>query len=122
MNTFWLKIVGIAVAVVVVIAIINAISSRPEPEPEPPETDFGDQVRKDKEKFLSKPTLVDSNSQSFQTPPPKDPNQSVTTVVQPPKQTETITLYFKELSEIDDIEAERLLNVAVPAAASAACP
>ena len=114
MNTFWLKIVGIAVAVVVVIIIVNAISSRPEPEPPPPETDFSDQVRKDKEKFLSRPTPVDTNTQIVQTPGPIDSNQPVTTVVQPPKQTETITLYFKELSEIDEIEAERLLNVAVP--------
>ena len=114
MNTFWLKIVGIAVAAVVVIIIINAISSRPKPQPAPPEQGFSDQVRKDKEKFLSRPSPVDSNSQSVPMPPRKDANQPVTTVVQPPKQTETITLYFVPLSEIDDIEAERLLNVSVP--------
>ena len=114
MNTFWLKILGIAVAVVVVIILINAISSRPEPQPAPPETGFSDQVRKDKEKFLSKPTPVESNSQIIQTPQQKDANQPVTTVVQPPSQTEPVTLYFVPLSEIDEIEAERLLNVAVP--------
>ncbi len=114
MNTFWLKIVGIAVAVVVVIIIVNAISSRPEPQPPPPEQGFSDQVRKDKEKFLSRPSPVDSNTQSVPTPPRKDANQPVTTVVQPPKQTVPVILYFVPLSEIDKIEAERLLNVAVP--------
>ncbi|MHC4642979.1 MAG: hypothetical protein ACYS32_15160 [Planctomycetota bacterium] len=114
MNTFWLKIVGIAVAVVVVIIIINAISSRPEPQPAPPEQGFSDQVRKDREKLLSRPSPVDSNSQNVQPPPQKDANQPVTTVVQPPKPVEPVTLYFVPLSEIDEIEAERLLNVAVP--------
>lgn len=114
MNTFWLKIAGIAVAVLVVIILISALSSRPEPEPPPPEQGFSDQVRKDKEKFLTRPTAVESNSQVIQPPQQKDANQPVTTVVQPPTQTEPVTLYFVPLSEIDEIEAERLLNVAVP--------
>jgi len=114
MNTFWLKIAGIAVAVLGVIILINALSSRPEPQPAPPEQDFSDKVREDKEKFLSRPSPVESNNQIIQTPPPKGPNQPVTTVVQTPTQTEPVTLYFSELSEIDEIEAERFLNVAVP--------
>jgi len=114
MNTFWLKIVGIAVAVVVVIILINALSSRPEPQPAPQEQGFSDQVRKDKQKFLTRPAPVDANTQSVQTTQQTDPNKPVKTIIQIPKPPEPVTLYFVELSEIDDIEAERLLNVAVP--------
>jgi len=114
MNTFWLKIVGIAVAVVVVIILINALSSRPEPQPAPQEQGFSDQVRKDKEKFLSRPSPVDPAKQNEQTTQQADPNKPVKTIIQIPKPPEPVTLYFVELSEIDEIEAERLLNVAVP--------
>jgi hypothetical protein len=116
MNTFWLKIAGIAVAVLGVIILINVFSSsKPEPQPAPEEQGFSQQVDRDRERFLSRPQAVDSNRQSIIQPTQqKDPNQPVTTIVQTPRQTETITLYFVELSEIDQIEAERLLNVAVP--------
>jgi len=115
MNTFWLKIAGIAVAVLGVIILIKVFSSFwPEPQPQPEEQGFSHQVEKDKERFLSRPKPVDANQQSVQTTQQKGPNQPVSTVVQTPLQTEPITLYFKELSEIDEIEAERLLNVAVP--------
>ena len=114
MNTFWLKIVGIAVAVVVVIILINALSSRPEPQPAPQEQGFSDQVRKDKQKFLTRPAPVDPAKQNEQTTQQADPNKPVKTIIQIPKPPEPVTLYFVELSEIDEIEAERLLNVAVP--------
>lgn len=114
MNTFWLKIVGIAVAVVVVIILINALSSRPEPQPAPQEQGFSDQVRKDKQKFLSKPAPVDPAKQNEQTTQQADPNKPVKTIIQIPKPPEPVTLYFVQLSEIDEIEAERFLNVAVP--------
>jgi len=113
MNTFWLKIAGIAVAVLGVIILINVFSST-EPQPQPEEQGFSHQVEKDKEKFLSRPQPVDTNQQSVQTTQQKGPNQPVSTFVQAPLQTEPVTLYFKDLSEIDEIEAERLLNVAVP--------
>ena len=114
MNTFWLKIVGIAVAVVVVIILITALSSRPEPQPAPQEQGFSDQVRKDKQKFLTRPAPVDPAKQNEQTTQQADPNKPVKTIIQIPKPPEPVTLYFVELSEIDEIEAERLLNVAVP--------
>ena len=113
MNTFWLKIAGIAVAVLGVIILINVFSST-KPQPKPEEQGFSHQVEKDKEKFLSRPQPVDSNQQNVQTTQQKESNQPVSTIVQAPTQTEPVTLYFVELSEIDDIEAERLLNVAVP--------
>jgi len=60
MNTFWLKIAGIAVAVLGVIILINVFSST-EPQPQPEEQGFSHQVEKDKERFLSRPKPVDAN-------------------------------------------------------------
>ncbi|MGB2808625.1 MAG: hypothetical protein WBC22_12850 [Sedimentisphaerales bacterium] len=115
MNTFWLKIAGGAIAVVALIILINVFSSS---EPEPPpieEKGFSQQVETDKKKFLAKPQAVDPAKQNEQTTKQADPNQPVKTIIQIPKPPEPVTLYFVELSEIDEIEAERLLNVAVPA-------
>jgi len=113
MNTFWLKIAGGAIAVVALIILINVFTSS---EPEPPpieEKGFSDQVETDK-KFLSRPTPVEPTNQNAQTTQQADPNRPVTTILEIPKPPEPVTLYFVELSEIDEVEAERLLNVAVP--------
>ncbi len=114
MNTFWLKIAGGAIAVVALIILINVFSSS---EPEPPpieEKGFSQQVETDRKKFLAKPAPVDPAKQNAQTTQQTDPNKPVKTIIQIPKPPEPVTLYFVELSEIDEIEAERLLNVAVP--------
>jgi hypothetical protein len=114
MNTFWLKIAGGAIAVVALIILINVFSSS---EPEPPPIDekgFSQQVETDRKKFLSRPVPVEPTDQNEQTTQQTDPNQPVKTIINIPKPPEPVTLYFVELSEIDQIEAERLLNVAVP--------
>jgi hypothetical protein len=123
MNTFWLKIAALAVVVVAAIVLIGVFSrpEKPGPLPEPtaepvnkPAKTFYEQVEKDKEKFLAEPQPVEEQVQeqnqppAVQTPPP--PPQSHV-AKQPVKPTQ---LYFRPLSEIDRIEAERLLNVAVP--------
>lgn len=115
MNTFWLKIVGIAVAVLGVIILIGVLSSsEPEPEPIQQEKGFSDQVEADRKKFLTRPQAVDPARQSAQTTQQADSNKPVNTIIQTPPPPEPVTLYFSQLSEIDDIEAERFLNVAVP--------
>jgi hypothetical protein len=115
MNTFWFKIAGGAIAVVALIILINVFSSS-EPEPLPiEEKGFSQQVETDRKKFLAKPAPVDPAKQNAQTAQQTDPNKPVKTIIQIPKPPEPVTLYFVELSEIDQIEAERLLNVAVPA-------
>jgi hypothetical protein len=127
MNTFWLKIAALAVVVVVVIVLIGVFSSskRSRPtaesaaEPEAKPKTFYDQVEKDKEKFLAEPQPVEEQVRE-QNQPTIIVNvvQSVVVeeqgraLVQPPAK--PTQLYFRPLSEIDKIEAERLLNVAVP--------
>jgi len=120
MNTFWLKVAGIAVGAVVVIILIGTFtgdggeSKAPEPE-----KGFSDQIEKDKQEFLTKPQALELQKQDPPSQPDKtaanqavaEPVQPVRRVQEPPK---PITLYFKELPEIEDIEASRLLNATVP--------
>jgi len=122
MDTFWLKIVGFALLVVGVIVFIGFLTSGANKEPE---KNFYDQVEEDRQEFLAEaqpligqepsqetaqipeqPKVEESNEVAVAEPVPTAPRQ-----VEQPKPT---VLYFKPLSEIDQIEAERLLNVAVP--------
>ena len=122
MDTFWLKIVGFALLVVGVIVFIGFLTSGANKEPE---KNFYDQVEEDRQEFLAEaqplkeqepsqetaqipeqPKVEESNEVAVAEPVPTAPRQ-----VEQPKPT---VLYFKPLSEIDQVEAERLLNVAVP--------
>ncbi|UCC96420.1 MAG: hypothetical protein JSW66_11315 [Phycisphaerales bacterium] len=121
MNTFWLKIAGAAIVAVVGIMLVGMLISGSPQEPEPPEKTFYDQAEQDKQRFLAEPQALDSAQQE---PVPQqevaaqegqaapEPSQPV---AEPSKPAGPMTLYFKELSEIDGIEAERLLDVAAPA-------
>ncbi len=126
MNTFWLKVAGIAVGAVVVIILISTFTGDgDEPKAQEPEKDFYDQVEEDKQKFLTKPQAQEPVKQDLASqsePPaikeavaepvqPVQPARTIQSAVADPK---PITLYFKELSEIDDIEASRYLNAIVP--------
>jgi hypothetical protein len=123
MNTFWLKIAGAAVAVVAGIVAVSMLlpsgPQKPKP-PKPPEKTFYDQAEEDKEKFLAKPVPLENHQQTpapTRQQPPENKAQAVTPVqpaVTAPKPAEPTVIYCKPLSEIDDIQAERLLNVAVP--------
>jgi len=116
MSTFWLKVA--AVAVVVLGSIVAVISFLPSSKKSPPKT-FYDVAEQDREKFLSKPEPVSPTESETPTPEHK-PNEKTSasrftgTEHELPESPKTITLYFSELSEIENIEAERLLNVAVP--------
>ena len=108
MNTFWLKIAGLAVVVVVVIILIGVfLPSESEPKAKP--KTFYDQAEEDKKEFLAEPQAVKEQVQEQKRPAE---NQKPAEPVQPP--VEPTQLYFRPLSEIDRIEAEKLLNVAVP--------
>lgn len=119
MNTFWLKIALLFVLALGVIVLVSVFFTSGTPEPEKPQKTFYDQAEEDKEKFLAEPEALDTQESAAVAAPEQTPakTESVETVptvpkpVEPPKPT---ILYFKPLSEIDNIEAERLLSVAVP--------
>lgn len=119
MNTFWLKMAGLGAVIVGLIILVN-VFWQPEEKPEQPPKTFYDQAKEDRQRFLAEPEAVDSREEkpvSETTPQVSKQsqaaqNKTVAERVQPAK--EPVELYFKELSEVDEIEAERLLNVAVP--------
>lgn len=120
MNTFWLKIALVAVLAVGVILLVTVfLSGTPEMEPEKPMKTFYDQAEEDKERFLAEPEALDTQEQPTVTKPEQTPTvtenlESVPPVPKPAEPPRPTVLYFKPLSEIDSIEAERLLSVAVP--------
>lgn len=122
MNTFWLKIMGLAVLVVAVIILISVFTSGTDSqprEPQQPQKTFYDQAEEDKQRFLTEPQALDSQSQTAiakQAPPTEGQTaaQTAPSAMEPPRPAQPVILYFKELGEIEQIEANRLLNVAVP--------
>ncbi len=108
MNTFWLKIAGLAIAIVVIIVLISTFTSSSTQEPQQPRKTFYDVAEQDRQKFLAKPQ-----------PPAEGKTEteriaSARELSKPPEEAGPVTLYFRELSEIERIEAEKLLNTAVP--------
>jgi hypothetical protein len=119
MNTFWLKIMGLAVLAVGVIIVISVFTSGTDsepPEPKEPQKTFYDQAEEDKQRFLSEPQALDSQTQipATKQAPPTEIQTAAQAVPPSPKPAQPTLLYFKELGEIEQIEAEKLLNVAVP--------
>ena len=118
MNTFWLKIAGGAVAVVLIIVVIGMFTSGGTPSsdsPAAPEKTFYDQAAADQRRLLAQPQAQDANQiQPVRTDQNRTQSTSVQPTIPPSEPQQPVTLYFKELSEIDQIEAEKLLNVAAP--------
>jgi hypothetical protein len=133
MNTFWLKIAALAVVVVTVLVLIGVFTSSERSHPAEPQArpkTFYDQVEKDREKFLVEPRSLEEIAEEPAQEPAEQPvkqqvqEQNQPPVIQTPPQpvqptvakppAQPTQLYFRPLSEIDKIEAERLLNVAVP--------
>jgi len=112
--SIWTKI---AVLILVIIGVIIAIQyfsgSKPESPSESQEQNepktFYDVAEEDRDRLLEEPKPAEF--------PDEQPQQQLEEEPQPvetKKLSEPVTIYCKELSEIDEIEAERLLNVAVP--------
>ena len=117
MNTFWLKIAGAVIAIIVIFVLITTFTSGPKEKPVQSEQpakpkNFSQQVEADNEKFSNLPQPVNPQDQN-QTTVNKPAVESVQPVAEPPKTAEPITLYFKPMSETDEIEATRFYNVAV---------
>jgi type IV secretory pathway VirB10-like protein len=106
MNTFWLKIMGLAVLAVAVIIGISVFTSGtdsepPEPEPEKPQKTVYDQWEEDDKRLQAEPQYIsppDTNA------PAQQNTQAAqqTAPVPPPKPV------FKPLSEIEEIQAKQL--------------
>ena len=106
MSAFWLKIAALAVVVVVLIILVNVfLPSESEPKPKP--KTFYDVIEDDDRRLRAEPqppeptiTEQPDPTAAQQQPVPKQP-------AEPPKPV------FEELSEIEEIEAERLFEYAI---------
>jgi hypothetical protein len=129
MNTFWLKVAGVLIIVVIGIVLVGKFIGKRQSEAEQSsrEKTFYDVAEHDKERFLTElqPAQPPQQSQAEMPQAPQETEKAEQPVSKPalsaaeepqqkPQPSKPVTLYFSELSEIDNIEAERFLNVAVP--------
>jgi len=122
MNTLWLKIASVVIGILILIVLLPILMPGGDKEPEQvnepnaPTSSFWGQVEDDRENFLSTPEpaeITDANSNETEEITDEAPVEFQPVVpVQPQKR--EVTIYVKQLSDIEDIEAERLINAAVP--------
>jgi len=123
-SSIWMKIAGAVVVVVVVIVILGRLGGeKPASEPAPKDKTFYDMAERDKQ-FNEEPKAVqEPQAETTQQPAAETQTQQATTpmqqaaaqvpgVVLPSSITQATTLYFKPLSEEDDIAAQQLLPYA----------
>jgi hypothetical protein len=130
MNTIWLKIAGVAVVAVIVIVVLGRFSgNQPAPEPraqptesrpaEKPKT-FYDMAERDKQ-LGEAPKPVEPQPAPVEPPTPQPAVPTPPTTAQlaaqgiflPSAITQPMTLFFKPLSEEDEIAAQQLMPWAV---------
>ncbi|HPC96100.1 MAG TPA: hypothetical protein PLU87_14230 [Sedimentisphaerales bacterium] len=129
MNTIWMKIAGVAVVGVVILIVASRfMSDKPAPQAGPPEPagqrNFYDMADRDKQ-FQEEPKPVEEPAAAEPQPaeqpttqetpaqePAPQPAQAASPYVLPSSITQPVTLYFKPMSETDDIEAQQILPYA----------
>ena len=106
MNTFGLKIAGLAVAAVGVIVLVSFFLPETEPEPEPQPKTFYDVVAEDDRRLRAEPELTGPP----ETSPPAQPTNEPAPQTRPVAPSKPV---FKKLSEIEEIQAQRLFEMAM---------
>jgi len=123
-SSIWMKIAGAVVVVVVVIVILGRLGGeKPAPEPAAKDKTFYDMAERDKQfneepKAAQEPQAEATQQPAAETQAQQEPTSmqqaaaQVPGVVLPSSITQATTLYFKPLSEEDDIAAQQLLPYA----------
>jgi type IV secretory pathway VirB10-like protein len=106
MNTFWLKIAALTVVVVGLIILVNVFSTS-ESEPKPKPKTVYDVWEEDDKRLRAKPGAAEP-PKTEQAPPPTAEQKPVAKQPAEPPEPK-----FKELSEIEKVEAERLFEYAL---------
>ncbi len=101
MNTFWLKIIGLAIVVVGVIFLISVLLPGTDSEPKEPQRTVYDQWEEDENKLSAEPQYKEPSATTPSVQPSTKAVQQ-TTPVAPPKPE------FKKLSETEEIRAQQL--------------
>ncbi len=102
MDTFWLKLAIVIIVIAAVFIGYTLLKPAENTEPkEPPKTIY-DMAKQDRKNLLAEPNATDfEKNQSTQT--------AQQTETEPEKPAAPMTLYFKEVSEIDKIQADNIL-------------
>jgi hypothetical protein len=118
MNTFWLKIAGAAVGLVVILVVAgNFFSGDDQPTSQEESrsiTDtksFASQVEEDREKFSSEPQPVDT---PVQEPVVQTPAHTAVPAPAPEATPKPNIIYVKPMQEFEEVEAQRIWQMAVP--------
>ena len=101
MNTFWLKIMGLAILAVGIIILISVFTSGTDSEPKEPQKTVYDQWEEDEKKLSAEPEYI----------APPDTNAPAQQGTQTAQQTAPVAPQkpvFKPLSEIEEIQAKQL--------------
>ena len=134
MNTTWLKIASGAIGVLIVIVLVSMFMPSGDNQPAQtqtnqegnPPTNFYQQAEKDKKDLLVTPEeeeAIASQTPDNNVEQPGEPGQTTNNVTPPPAESQPvptqpqpteITIYVKQLTNLEKTEAERELNYAVP--------
>jgi hypothetical protein len=124
MNTSWLKIASAAIGILIIIVLVtmympggNNESAKQPAEPNGPTT-FYDQAKKDRENF-SVPEQTDTGNAASGSQNPNEigiQTPALIEVQQVPAKpaSKEITIYVKQPTDMEKIEAEKEINIAVP--------
>ena len=105
MNTFWLKIAGLAVVIVGAIILTGVLTSEPDPEPKEPVKLLDDVWEDDEKRLNAEPQFREPPAPTAPVPPPTQAVTPETSSPVPPAQPPVPQ--FEQLSMEDDIEAQR---------------
>jgi type IV secretory pathway VirB10-like protein len=113
MNSIWLKIAGVAVVAVVVLVVVGRFKSDKLAESRPSEKNktFDQVVERDRQ-FAQAPKPAEPQPTEPPQPPPAatpPAPPAASSIILPSSITQKTALYFKPLSEEDDIAAQQLL-------------
>lgn len=125
MNTTWIKIASGVIVVLIIIVIVSMVLPSDENKPiqQPDESNTGPsnfqkQVEQDREKLLvthEEEEAISNQTPENNIPQPNEPSQIETQPVPTQPQTKEITIYVKQLTDIEQTEAESQINWEVTA-------
>jgi len=118
MSSFWIKMAVFAVIIIALVVLVKNFSDAPPKEKTGPQTIY-ETWQEDDKKHRSDPQIQTPATQQPKAPTTQQTKtaptqQTQTTQTQPAQQpTEPVKRQFKELTETEKIEAERLFEVAL---------
>jgi type IV secretory pathway VirB10-like protein len=106
LNTFWTKLAGLTVVVIVLVVLVTKFS-KPRDKPKPKPKTFQQVIAEDDKRLRAEPKLEDIKQPQQPAPTEPEPKPLPTEQKPPP------TPRFEQLSEVQEIEAERLFEFAI---------